>query len=124
MQCICLRFKCWSFTSFYFFAFLGPHPHHMEVPRPGVESELQLLVCPTDTAMQDLSCVCDLHHSSQPSQILNSLSEARDGTHILMDTIWLRFCPTTTGTPNAGILISNTLQFSILFKESSNGSFH
>ena len=20
--------------------FLGPHPHHMEVPRPGVESEL------------------------------------------------------------------------------------
>ena len=25
---------------FYFFAFLGPHPQHIEVPRPGVESEL------------------------------------------------------------------------------------
>ena len=27
--------------------FLGPHPQHMEVPRPGVESELQLLVYTT-----------------------------------------------------------------------------
>ena len=25
------------------FVFLGPHPRHMEVPRLGVESELQLL---------------------------------------------------------------------------------
>ena len=28
----------------------------------------------------------DLHHSSQQCQILNLLSEARDRTHILMDT--------------------------------------
>ena len=27
-----------------FLCFLGPHPQHMEVPRLGVESELQLLV--------------------------------------------------------------------------------
>ena len=26
----------------------------------------------------DLSCVCDLHHSSRQHQILNPLSEARD----------------------------------------------
>ena len=32
------------------------------------------------------SHICDLHHSSQQYQILNPLSEARDGTRIFMDT--------------------------------------
>ena len=35
---------------FIYFVFLGPHPWHMEVPRLGVESELQLLACTTATA--------------------------------------------------------------------------
>ena len=51
---------------------------YMEVPRLGVELKLQLLAYATDTAMWDLSHVCDLHHSSQQCQILNPLSEARD----------------------------------------------
>ena len=42
----------------------------MEVPRLGVESELQLLAYTTATAMLDLSCVCDLHHSSQQCRVL------------------------------------------------------
>ena len=29
-----------SLTFFFFFVFLGPHLWHMEVPRPGVQSEL------------------------------------------------------------------------------------
>ena len=37
----------------------------MEVPRLGVESELELLVYTTATATRDLSCACDLHHSSR-----------------------------------------------------------
>ena len=41
------------------------------------------------TAMPDPSPVCDLHHSSQQRQILDPLSEARDGTCILMDTSWV-----------------------------------
>ena len=49
----------------------------MEVPRLGVELELQLLVYATATAMWDPS-LCNLHHSSQQCQILNPLSEARD----------------------------------------------
>ena len=71
---------------FYFilFCFLGPHLQHTEVPRLGVESELQRLVCSTATATQDLSHVFDLHHSSWQPQILNPLSEARDQTCILM----------------------------------------
>ena len=32
-----------SDSFFFFFSFLGPHPQHMEVPRLGVKSELQLL---------------------------------------------------------------------------------
>ena len=57
----------------------------MEVPRLGVQLELHLLAYATATAMQDLSCVCDLHHSSQQHRILNPLSEARDQTCVLMD---------------------------------------
>ena len=53
---------------------------HMEVPRLGVESELQLPACATAIAMQDLSFVCDLHQSSWHRQILNPLSKARDHT--------------------------------------------
>ena len=56
---------------FFFFCFLGPHPRHVEVPRPGVKSELQLLAYDTATAMQDPSLVCDLHQSSQQCQIPN-----------------------------------------------------
>ena len=55
-----------------------------EVPRLGVESELQLPVYTTATATRDPSCICSLYHSSQQHQILNPLSEARDRTHILM----------------------------------------
>ena len=48
----------------------------MEVPRLGVESELQLLAYTTVTAMPDPSYACDLHHSSEQHQILNPPSEA------------------------------------------------
>ena len=82
---------------FFFFFLLGPHLLHMEVLRLGVESELQLPA--TATAMQDPSCVCDLHHSSWQHWIPDSLSKARDRTCILMDTSQIHFCCATTGTP-------------------------
>ena len=63
---------------FFVFTFLWPHLWHTKVPRLGVESELQLPAYAAATATPDLSCVCDLHHSSQQRQILNPLSEARD----------------------------------------------
>ena len=68
------------------FVFLGLYPRHMEVPRLGVELELQLPASTTATATQNLSCICEPHHSSWQYQILNPLSEARAQTHILMDT--------------------------------------
>ena len=71
--------------SFFVSCFLGLHSWHTEVPRLGAEWELQLRAHATATAMQDPSCVFELHHSSQQCQILNPLSEGRDRTHILMD---------------------------------------
>ena len=69
--------------------FLGPHLQHMEVPRLGVESELQLpaYTTATATAAQDPRCVCDLPHFSRQHRILNPVCEARDPTHILTDTV-------------------------------------
>ena len=69
----------------YFFVFLGPHLGHKKVPRLGVKSELRLPAYTTDTAMQDPSWDCELHHSSQQHWILNPLREARDPTRILVD---------------------------------------
>ena len=62
-------------------------PRHMDVPKLGVESELQLPAYATTTATWDLSCICDLHHSSQQCWIVNTLSKARDRSRILMDSL-------------------------------------
>ena len=75
----------------------------MLVPRLGVESELQLPAYTTATG--DPSRVCDLHHSSRQPRILNPLSEARDGTSILMDTGQAHYHWATTGTPEILIII-------------------
>ena len=82
---------CWLFL-------LGPHPWHMEVPRLGVESKLQLLTYAT--AMPDLSFICVLHHILQECQTLNPLNKAKDQTHILMDTSQVCNCWATMGIPD------------------------
>ena len=69
-----------------FFFFLGLHSWHVEIPRLGVESELQLPAYTTATAMPDLSRIFDLRHSLWQRQILNSQSKARDRTRTLMDS--------------------------------------
>ena len=68
------------------FSFQRLHQRHIEAPRLGAESELQLLAYTTGTATWILSHICDLYHSLQQWGILNPLNEARDQTHILMDT--------------------------------------
>ena len=50
-----------SFMLLFYIYFLEPHPRHMEVPRLGMELELQLQAY--TTAALDLSHVCILHHS-------------------------------------------------------------
>ena len=95
-----------SFLSFFFPSFLPPSlppflpffflpsplsfwPHlwHMEVPGLGVKLELQLQAFTTVTITWDPSCISNLHLSSEQCQILNPLSEDRDQTRILTDTM-------------------------------------
>ena len=77
-------FCSFLFVCLFVFCFLGPHAWHMEVPRLGVELELQLPAYPTGTAMPDTSCTCNLHHSSQQCRIHNPLREARYRTRNLI----------------------------------------
>ena len=90
-----------TYTIFFFSfsSFLEPHLWQMEVPRLGVESELQLPVYDTATAMPDLSHACDLYHSSWQQQILNPLNEARDQIRNLMVPSRIHFHCATMGTP-------------------------
>ena len=71
----------------------------MEVPRLGVELELQPLGYATATATPDSSRDCNLHHSSWQLQILNPLSEIRDQTCVLMDTSQISFCGAMMDSP-------------------------
>ena len=62
-----------------FFFFFKLHLQYLEVLRLGVESELQRLAYATATTPE-------LSHICKQCWILNPLGEARDRTHILMDT--------------------------------------
>ena len=74
--------------NIFFFAFLGGRTlSTWKFQARGVELELQLPAYVTATATQDPSRLCDLHHSLWQHRILNPLSEARDQTHILTDTM-------------------------------------
>ena len=97
LKYICLF--CLFIPYFFFFCFLGPYSRHMEVPRPGVKSELQLPAHTTATATQDPSRICDLRYSSQQRRILNALSKARGRTCNIMVPGWICFHCATTGTP-------------------------
>ena len=106
MMLICIHWSilvnlgCFLFFVF-FFCFLGLYPWHMEVPRSGCKLEQHLLAYTIAAAMWDSSCNCDQHHSSWQCQIPNPLMEARDWTHILMDTSRICFHYTAIGSlPN------------------------
>ena len=82
----------------------------MEVPRLGVELELQLLAYATAIARPGPSHVCDLHRSSRQCLIPGPLSKAGDRTHILMDPSWIRFpCANTAVFPSAVVLAHSCL---------------
>ena len=58
-----LKFPPPQISLFFFFLFLGLHLLHMEIPRLGVESELQLPAYATATTTAAPSGICNLYHS-------------------------------------------------------------
>ena len=74
---------------FIFIFFLGPYLGHMEVPRLGVESELQLQVYATATALPALRPFCDLHCSLQQCWVLTRLIKDRNGTTSSQTICWV-----------------------------------
>ena len=98
-QCPIFCFIFFQRDSSSFFLTLVLNMQHMEVPRLGVEVELQLLAYITAIATWDPNHICDLYHSSRQRWILNPLSEARDQTCNLMVTSQIRFCWAIRGTP-------------------------
>ena len=70
----------------FFFSFLGPHCGMWSFPgEVSNQSCSHQPIYVTATVTQDPSHVFDLHRSSRQHPILNPLSEARVGTHVLMD---------------------------------------
>ena len=87
----------------YLFWFLGPHLWYMEVPRLGVESELQLPAF--TTATEDPSHVCTTDQNSWQCLILNPRSKVRDWAWNLMVPSLIYFRCATMGTPQSPLLI-------------------
>ena len=88
----------------HFFCLFRTHPGHMEVPRLGNKSELQLPAYTRAKSTSDPSCVCNIYHSSQQHQILNPMSKARCQTWVLMSTSQIHFHCAMMGTPGYCIL--------------------
>ena len=93
--------------AFLFFFFLGPHPWLMEVPRLGVESQLQLPTYAIATATREVSYIYGLHHSSQQHQIQTHW--ARPGIDPASSWILARFASTVLQweLPMISILLPN-----------------
>jgi len=87
------------FALSFLFVFLGPQPGAYENSLARDPIGAVTPAYSTATATPDLSCVCNLHHSSQQCQILNLLSKTRDWTCILMDASHVHFHWTRMGTP-------------------------
>ena len=84
----------------------------MEVPRLGFELELQLPDA-LATAMQDPSRIFHLQHSSLQRRILNPLSEAREQTHILMNSSWARWLLSHEGNSPNSLVLNAEFSFSL-----------
>ena len=63
-------YNWWTNMNILFFFFVQLNLRYMEVPRLGVELELQLLAYTTATAMRGPNRIWDLRHNSQQCQIL------------------------------------------------------
>ena len=95
----CTKLKTYSFSFFgLIFSKTAPAAHGGSQARGVIGAVAPAYT--TATGTRDLSCICNLHHSSQQRQILSPRSKARDQTRNLMDPGWICFHFATKGTPD------------------------
>ena len=79
---------CLSYiSSLFFFFFSWPQLWHMEVPKARGQTGTAVRAYTTATATPDTSHICNLHCSLRQRWILNPLTQARDRTCILTETM-------------------------------------
>ena len=81
-------------SVFLSFVFLGPHLQHMEVPRLGIKSKLQLSATATATVIWDTSHVCNLYHTTAQDNARSPTHWARAGIEPTSSWILVRFVST------------------------------
>ena len=79
---VCLFLFCFAL----FFNISAPAAYGSSLARGRIEAAAEAYTTATET--MDLSHTCKLHFSLQQCWILNPLSEAKDRTHILTETMW------------------------------------
>ena len=112
LVCVTLFF---AYLAVFVFFFLGPHPHHMEVPRLGVNWSCSCRAMPQPQQHQiwALAATYTAIHSNIRS--LTQLNETRDWTWVLMDTSPVCYCWATRGTPACLAGVFFCLFFFLLF---------
>ena len=88
--------EIWMEGNFFFFGLFRAHPVACGSSQARGQTRAVAASLLTAKATPDPSHVCDLHCSSLQCRILDPLREARDRTHILMDTSWVCYCWATT----------------------------
>ena len=100
----------------FFFPFLGPHLQHREVPKQGIELELQLPAYDTATARATPHLSCTVTYASVCSNAGSLTHCARPGIEPASSpTLYQVLNPLSpTGTPS-GLLFGSLCLFSLLF---------
>ena len=97
----CSEKHVWT-TNFFFF-FLSFRATPMAYGGPQARGPVRAVVLHSQSNTGS-SCICNLYHSSWQHQILNTLSQARGWTCVLMNASQIRFCWDMTRTPEPQML--------------------
>ena len=98
------------FLIFFLILFLGPNLWHMEVPRLGLEPELQLLASTTPQPQQGQIQAASATYISAYGKAGSLIGKFKNQTHIFTDIGRIYFHFATMGTPLSALKQNKTKQ--------------